>query len=188
MRATAPLLLSIALLLGCPTRFDPPRLGLVVYAPRADGSRRYEHAASGVAFRLSGPVERGERIVEGGDYERISISTPESTTAPFHRVVILHPLDGSRVSGDAVNELADGLVLGQTVDRDVCRTEHGHPARFLAISRATEDGREGWFLVVSDETVLVLMELVGPREGSDLDTAPEAFFSSLELGVAVDTQ
>ena len=169
---------------GCPTRFDPPRLGITVSAP-TDGMRRYVHAASHVAFRIPGEVERGEREVDGGRYERISISTPENRATPLYRVVILHTLDGSHVPAQqAVDELASGLVLGQTVDRDVCRTVGGHPARFLALANATERGDEGWFLVVSDGTTLVLMEMVGPSAtDADLDTMPDTFFSTLELGV-----
>ncbi len=175
---------ALALVSGCPTRFDPPRLGIVV-SPPSGGSRRYSHAASHVAFRIPGEVERGERVVENGHFERISLSTPEGGTEPLYRVVILHTLDGSHGHAqDAVDELAGGLIEGQTVDRDVCRTLDGHPARFLALRDATERGDEGWFLVVSDGSVVVLMEMVA-RSGSDrdLDTVPEAFFSTLELGL-----
>lgn len=172
---------------GCPTRFDPPRLGIVV-SPPSGGSRRYEHTESHVAFQIPGEVERGERAVENGRYERISISTPESDTAPLYRVVILRTLDGSRVPAqDAVDELAAGLIEGQTVDRDVCRTVDGHPARFLALADATERGNEGWFLVVSDGSVLVLMEMVGrSATDADLDTVPDAFFATLELGTSTE--
>ena len=175
--------LMLATLPGCPTRFDAPRLGIVV-SPPSGGARRYEHTASHVAFRIPGEVERGERAVEGGSYERISIATPAGGTAPLYRVVILRPLDGSRVDAqEAVDELARGLIHDQTVDRDVGRTVLGHPARFLAVAHATERGDEGWFLVVSDGSVLVLMEMVGRSVAeSDLETVPETFFASLELG------
>jgi hypothetical protein len=182
---TLPLALAVLLsIAGCPTRFDPPRLGIVV-APPSGGMRRYVHAASHVAFQIPGEVERGERVVVNGHFERISLATPERGGAPLHRVVILHPLDGSHVvAQDAVDELADGLIEEQTVDRDVCRTYEGHPARFLALSNATEGGAEGWFFVVSDGSVVVLMEMVAPRPAdAELESAPEPFFATLELGV-----
>jgi hypothetical protein len=171
----------IALLSGCPTRFDPPRLGIVV--ARTSGGARYEHAASHVAFEIPGTVERGERAFENGRYERISIATAAGAT-PLYRVVILRTLDGSHVAAqEAVDEMARGLIDQQTVDRDVCRTLDGHPARFLALAHANERNDEGWFLVVSDGASVVLMEMVAPRgSDEDLDTTPEAFFATLELG------
>jgi hypothetical protein len=185
-RLAAPLALLVALTLtGCPTRFDPPRLGITVSALQG-GMHRYVHTASHVAFRIPGEVERGERAIENGRYERVSVSTAAGGASPLYRVVILRTLDGSRVPAqEAVDEMAEGLIDGQTVDRDVCRTLGGHPARFLALADATERGDEGWFLVVSDGTVLVLMEMVGPSATeADLETLPETFFSTLELGVS----
>jgi hypothetical protein len=180
VRRAAHIALSALLFVACASSpFSPSSVG-VRFEPREAESARYVHRDSGVGFVMPVHADAGDREEDDAGFERVVVSAAHEGAT--YRVVVFRPIDGTDVDPDrAIARLADGLAQGQNVLRDQPTTVGDHPARRLAITRATREGGEVAILVTADAHALVMMELVAPA-GEGTAALADPFFASLELG------